>query len=553
MSQTQEQKKEQKEEQKKEQKAQELDASKRSRKTYHYGLTGFVELSGDNARKYSLFDSMFWVREHQVMLELWPYYTQNVIQFKSNHIARADAPPRFDQRDWYFITNYPRYVGSLHGKKIFHTEQICQIMLDLMSALEFIHGIGVIHRDIKPANVLLDSNNRAILADFSHAYKMRKFPADPKDVDGLLKERIKIHMDRRVGTYVYRAPEEHEYYHLKGYYHGVSQPGQAPYGPSVDMWACGMLLFSLISQCPFDKFYEELLGLEESNELPLFDLYYNKAQQFPELLDQCWAKHRRDLHLSDTLYSWVKLMVQVDPDRVKPAAMQRLIWSTGMENNLDLIRPVNALDSARIAPVRPLQLKDLPLTPEQHLIYEKVINAVDLLALELPMRLSIPRIDLLIRHLIIKGTIRADNLVVRAHALAHIMNCSVFDDVTDLLVDGPYDLEQLRHAVMYIMCEHAHEIFGPKSLFTFEYSSECPAQPSDDNIDSEPDEVVLVNNMNPNVFNPNVSDDAEDEDDCSETSSDSPSDDSYDGQYQADLKSVIRGDSSEKIQLDQEA
>ncbi len=51
-------------------------------------------------------------------------------------------------------------------------EDIAEISLDILSAIQYMHNKGVIHRDIKPANIIIEkSTGKAILADFGLAKK----------------------------------------------------------------------------------------------------------------------------------------------------------------------------------------------------------------------------------------------------------------------------------------------------------------------------------------------------------------------------------------------
>jgi serine/threonine protein kinase len=44
--------------------------------------------------------------------------------------------------------------------------EICQIIFQLCSALEFLHEKGIIHRDVKASNIFLDENGNIKLGDF---------------------------------------------------------------------------------------------------------------------------------------------------------------------------------------------------------------------------------------------------------------------------------------------------------------------------------------------------------------------------------------------------
>ena len=58
----------------------------------------------------------------------------------------------------------------------------CFIFQQLISAVEYIHKLGVVHRDIKPENILLDAKRNSIkLVDFglSNTYSEGQFVKTP--------------------------------------------------------------------------------------------------------------------------------------------------------------------------------------------------------------------------------------------------------------------------------------------------------------------------------------------------------------------------------------
>jgi eukaryotic-like serine/threonine-protein kinase len=87
------------------------------------------------------------------------------------------------------------------------------LALQLLGALEHIHGAGIVHRDVKPANVLIGSDGRARLTDFGIA--------QPEDATKLTRT------GQVVGTLAYMAPEVHE--------------GERA-TPRSDLYSCGVLL-----------------------------------------------------------------------------------------------------------------------------------------------------------------------------------------------------------------------------------------------------------------------------------------------------------------------
>ncbi|OIT21163.1 PREDICTED: phosphoenolpyruvate carboxylase kinase 1-like [Nicotiana attenuata] len=100
------------------------------------------------------------------------------------------------------------------------------ILVQLISAINHCHKMGVAHRDIKPDNILFDSQDRLKLADFGSAEWF-------VGCEGGL-------MSGVVGTPYYVAPEV-----LMG----------KEYNEKVDVWSAGVILYIMLSGVP--PFYGE--------------------------------------------------------------------------------------------------------------------------------------------------------------------------------------------------------------------------------------------------------------------------------------------------------
>lgn len=119
-------------------------------------------------------------------------------------------------------------------------------VLQIASALEFIHSHGLVHRDIKPENILLLDNHccQVKLADFGLAQKR-----------GTLIRYI-------TGTLPYMAPELCTVALLEGQKEVTAPPLSVE--PSLDTWAFGVVIFCILTgyfpwECCMvsDDFYQE--------------------------------------------------------------------------------------------------------------------------------------------------------------------------------------------------------------------------------------------------------------------------------------------------------
>jgi serine/threonine protein kinase len=119
-----------------------------------------------------------------------------------------------------------------------------RITREVASALNFLHGIGIVHADLKPENILLSTTRRGDsvtkVADFGTAVFVEGSEQDrKKDDDGRIKSRKVIQPVYGAPTPAYCPPE--------------SIQRTAPIQPATDMWALGVIIFIMLTGChPYD-------------------------------------------------------------------------------------------------------------------------------------------------------------------------------------------------------------------------------------------------------------------------------------------------------------
>jgi len=101
-----------------------------------------------------------------------------------------------------------------------------EVMRQLLDAIEYIHSKDIVHRDLKPENLLLEDKAR------DTKIKLTDF--------GLSKIFDSEYMSTACGTPGYVAPEI------------LTATG---YGPAVDMWSAGVIMYILL--CGYPPFYNE--------------------------------------------------------------------------------------------------------------------------------------------------------------------------------------------------------------------------------------------------------------------------------------------------------
>jgi serine/threonine protein kinase len=169
-----------------------------------------------------------------------------------------------------FCSNGDLYEAIRFDKGPLETEHVRDFMMQLVTAVEYIHSKGIYHRDIKPENIFLTQSGDMKLGDFGLA------TSDPWS------------WEVAVGSDRYMAPEQYD-------------PTHAGYSTAkADIWAIGIVLLNILFQRnPFavpaesDPLYADFALDRQS----LFDVFPNMSQDTYEVIRHCMAidPERRDL------------------------------------------------------------------------------------------------------------------------------------------------------------------------------------------------------------------------------------------------------------------
>jgi 5'-AMP-activated protein kinase catalytic alpha subunit len=126
--------------------------------------------------------------------------------------------------------------------------EACQLLLQIIGGVEYLHSLRIAHRDLKPENMLLDHSQSSIkIVDFglSNTY----------EPEGLLKTAC--------GSPCYAAPE--------------MIAGKKYAGLKADIWSCGVILYALVCGC---------LPFEDSSTSVLYQKIMQGAYRSPAFLTE---------------------------------------------------------------------------------------------------------------------------------------------------------------------------------------------------------------------------------------------------------------------------
>lgn len=218
----------------------------------------------------------------------------------------------FDTDSTLFIVMELVKEGELYdmiaSRKQFSEKDAACIMKQIFSALKYLHENGIVHRDLKLENLLI-VNRKSLeikLADF-----------------GLSKFYSGQSLLTACGTSYYVAPDV-----LLG----------TGYGPAVDLWACGVILYVLLSgRLPFYADNEP-----ELFKLIMEGIFIFKSPQFDTV-----SKEAKDL---------ISHLLEIDPEK-RYTAEKALLHPFIRNNNKKPLHPSLIKDLRKLSKLSRYKLK----------------------------------------------------------------------------------------------------------------------------------------------------------------------------------------------------
>merc|ERR1712137_1282576 len=199
-----------------------------------------------------------------------------------------------DDNTLYIITELVT-GGELFDKIVelgaYTESDAAELVIKMVSAIDYLHKKNIVHRDLKPENLLLkddDDVSEIKLADFG----LSKIVGN------------KVMMQTACGTPGYVAPE-------------VLQA--SPYDKEVDLWSIGVITYILL--CGFPPFYNEHLPI-------LFESIMKAEYDYPE---DYWDE------ISDTAKNFIDRLLVVEPsERMTAEQALQHPWLSGQASTKKL-------------------------------------------------------------------------------------------------------------------------------------------------------------------------------------------------------------------------
>ncbi|XP_054156979.1 testis-specific serine/threonine-protein kinase 4-like [Oppia nitens] len=188
-------------------------------------------------------------------------------------------------------------------------EDVCRIWFSqMLSALVYMHASGIVHRDLKTQNILLDITDDILISDFGLSRVVYR-------------EGVQLESNTFCGTPSYMAPElvnmklTKQERRRRQTLKKDSKDGQPKLGymaPPVDVWALGVVLFTLFTQkFPYDSSdlnrWSQMLVTDMQHKKYHFERHLQPSTDLVNIMDQMFEPDptRRSTMLLLTRHPWI--------------------------------------------------------------------------------------------------------------------------------------------------------------------------------------------------------------------------------------------------------
>lgn len=217
------------------------------------------------------------------------------------------------------------------ASQYFTEDKARYIMRQILAGVQYLHSRNIVHRDIKPENVLCVGKTWPLevkLTDFG----LSNFLNDTGDADDAM-------LLSHVGTSYYIAPEI---------------VGKGGYGPAVDIWASGVVLYIML--CGRFPFWGKT------------DIEYMRSlSRGPCMVGEGWNE------VSEEGKSFLKLLLQVDPKR-RLSATQALGHPWLNEDGSSLNRRLSSISGLAVIASKQRKRPSLETPPAKPVDKHETIN-----------------------------------------------------------------------------------------------------------------------------------------------------------------------------------
>ncbi|ETO13897.1 hypothetical protein RFI_23471 [Reticulomyxa filosa] len=198
------------------------------------------------------FSAQYKIESKLTPAQIHGQYMELKILRQCNHPTIVRIEDSFDKReDMSYVMEYSD-CGTLQDAIVIHhatlkEKALSALLCQVLHGVDYLHKRGVIHRDIKPDNILLDSQMRVKICDFTTVVQMQWLSQQSQDHGDEMRGGEWSKVTGFVGTPAYAAPEMYL---------------AIPYDHSIDMWSVGCTLFFMLTakhlfhwdlQCDFSR------------------------------------------------------------------------------------------------------------------------------------------------------------------------------------------------------------------------------------------------------------------------------------------------------------